>query len=165
MTSLTTQANGLGLLELHCSPLEHPWLPLVSLASTGLPWAAHPHHSPTGWDCWNSLFTTGTQLVTTGTPLVTTGLTSLHWVTMGSPLVLLEHPWKHPWWNILQCRWNTGYHWNTLRNTPGINCGMMNNWLPLEYPWKHPWENLLNAEQLVTTGIPLETSLEKLMKC
>jgi hypothetical protein len=42
------QPNGLGLLERHCSPLEHnwlqlehPWLPLVSLASTGLPWAAH----------------------------------------------------------------------------------------------------------------------------
>jgi hypothetical protein len=43
------------------------------------------------------LFTTGTQLVTTGTPLVTTGLANLHWVTIGSPRVLLEHPWKHPW--------------------------------------------------------------------
>jgi hypothetical protein len=38
-------------------------------------------------------------------------------------------------------------------------------WLPLEYPWKHPWENLLNAEQLVTTGIHLETPLGKLIKC
>jgi hypothetical protein len=66
------------------------------------PASVNPHHYPMGWDYW-TLFTTGTQLVTTGTPLVTTGLTSLHWVTMGSTLVLLplEHHWKHPWGNLL----------------------------------------------------------------
>jgi hypothetical protein len=42
---------------------------------------------------------------------------------------------------------------------------LMKYWLPLEYPWKHPWEDLLNAEQLVTTGIPLETPLGKLIEC
>jgi hypothetical protein len=103
------------------------------------------------------LFTTETQLVTTGTPLVSLASTGL--------------PWAAHCWNTLgntpgETYYNVDEILVTTGNTPGINCEMVNNWLPLEYPWKHCWENLLNAAQLATTGIPLvETSLGKRMKC
>jgi hypothetical protein len=81
------------------------------------------------------LFTTGTQLVTTQTPLV---CLTLHWLPLGS----------------------TCYHWEAQLLTSG-NIGIP--LVLLEYPCKHHWGNLLNVDEvdvtLVTTGIPLETSL------
>jgi hypothetical protein len=76
-----------GSYVLHSFPLiTRPVCTLPAIDSTAL--------TTTQWvgTTGTPLFTTGTQLVTTGTPLVTAGLASRHWVTMGSPRVLLEHP-------------------------------------------------------------------------
>jgi hypothetical protein len=92
------QPNGLWLLELHCSPLqhnwlqlEHPWLLLVLLASTGSPCAAH-------WYYWNTLGNTpGVTYFNVDEIRVTIGFRhwitlGFHWLPLNLPLATTEFP-------------------------------------------------------------------------
>jgi hypothetical protein len=97
--SPSSKPNGLGLLALHCSPLEHPWLPLVSLALHWLPLGS-PIKCIALW--------LGRRL---GSPVVSNWE---HWNTLGN------NPGAgNLFLNADGVDLSTGYHSNNLGNTPG----------------------------------------------